>query len=233
MLSLLASIAFQVCVVVDPGHGGSNDAGATFEAVKEKDLTLQLARRVQEQLAARSVAVVLTRDGEQTLSLQDRARVAAESHCALLVSVHFNASTDARLSGIETYYLDTMKDRLPARLADIARAQQKTAPERTEVIVRDLRAREQTLASGELAVRLLRATVEKARTVAPDVRTGGARRDLFELLMSVPMPAVIVEGGYVSNPGDRLHLQDARYQTALAQGIADGVSAFLSAHPPP
>jgi N-acetylmuramoyl-L-alanine amidase len=225
-------LAAAPCVVLDAGHGGSADAGATFELTKEKDVALAVVRRIEEPLAAKGIGAVLTRESDQTLSLPERASAANASGCVALVSVHFNASVDAKLSGVETYYLDTLKNRLPARIADIAHAKTGREPERAEVIVRDLRMRAQAAASGELAVRTLGRVLTHLRALYPDTRDNGARHDLFELLASTDMPAIIVEAGYLTNPEERAHLAEARYQSAIAAGIAEAVSEFVRSRSP-
>lgn len=224
---LWLALAAAPCVVLDAGHGGPADAGATSELTKEKDLALAVVRRAQDQLIERGIAVVLTRDSDQAKGLPERARIANASGCGALVSIHFNASVDPKLSGIESYYLDTLKNRLPARIADIAHQKTGHEPKRTEVIVRDLQVRAQAAASGELAVRVLSSVLEKVRVLYPETRDNGARHDLFELLASADMPAVIIEGGYVTHPPERTRLADARYQSAIAAGITEAVSAFL------
>ena len=74
-----------------------------------------------------------------------------------------------------------------------------------------------------------RQTVAGARSVAPDVRSNGARHDLLQLLLAADMPSVLVEVGYLSNPVERSHIIDKTYQRAVAKGIAAALQSFLSA----
>jgi N-acetylmuramoyl-L-alanine amidase len=96
-------------VVVDPGHGGTAAAGGSSpnnaqasNGLLEKDLTLDLARRVAARLAGRA-RVVLTREGDTNLSLTDRARVAADNDAEVFLSIHFNGFEDPSVDGTEVW----------------------------------------------------------------------------------------------------------------------------------
>ena len=160
--------------------------------------------------------VVLTREDDRDLSLSERARIANHSGCRLLVSLHVNGSVQARMSGIELYYLDTLKARLPRRLRE-------TVGKRLDdptLIVRELRARHLAESSAALAGTVNEAMVAAAKTLAPEARSNGTRHDLLQLLLGAEIPSVLVEVGYLSNPTERAHLLDNRYQKTLAHGIA-------------
>jgi len=91
-------------VIIDPGHGGI-DAGAYWFGVKEKDLTLDLAKRLQKVLSVRGLKTVLTRTEDVPVSLDERASIANRHPTAVFVSLHFNAHVSHDITGIETYYL--------------------------------------------------------------------------------------------------------------------------------
>jgi N-acetylmuramoyl-L-alanine amidase len=102
-IALMLPASGAVRVVLDPGHGGV-DGGAYWGGVKEKDLTLKLARSIETELRARGLPVTLTRRTDTFISLENRAAIANRFGRVIFVSLHFNASTDRRLRGIETYY---------------------------------------------------------------------------------------------------------------------------------
>lgn len=114
---LLAYIlTFSACpaapvVVLDPGHGGS-DGGSSWGGVREKTLTLQIARRVEFILRARGYRTAMTRRSDRTVSLQSRAALANGYRSSILVSVHCNADPKFRARGIETFYTGTAGYRL-------------------------------------------------------------------------------------------------------------------------
>ncbi len=102
-LAMTRAGAFET-VVIDAGHGGI-DAGAYWYGVKEKDLTLDLAKRVQKLFEEQGVKAVLTRESDEDVSLDARANIANEHPNAVFVSLHFNAHPKSEISGIETFYL--------------------------------------------------------------------------------------------------------------------------------
>lgn len=220
------------CVVVDAGHGGI-EHGTTHETFKEKDIALSLAQRVRDALHKRSpeLTVWMTRTADVTLGLKERADLVQEKKCVALISMHVNANLDNKLSGVETYYLDTLKARLTEKLSLLRERQQGHKPDEAELIVSDLVARRQASFSGELAVRVLREVMGRLRQQYQDVHSNGARHDLLELLAAVEVPAIIVEAGYISNAGERARLLDKQYQERIAEGVAEALLAFLREHP--
>ncbi|MFT4641445.1 MAG: N-acetylmuramoyl-L-alanine amidase [Verrucomicrobiales bacterium] len=101
LLTITAS-AFRT-VVIDPGHGGKDD-GAKRYGVKEKDLNLDTAKRLEKILKRKGFNVVLTRRTDRFLPLQERAKIANRYQDAIFVSIHYNAHRDTSVKGIETFY---------------------------------------------------------------------------------------------------------------------------------
>lgn len=232
LLALWSLAATPTCIVVDAGHGGVEN-GTTHETTKEKELALTLAQRVKAALARvmPDVEVQMTRQSDVTVSLQERATLVREKKCSMLVSMHVNANLDTRLQGFETYYLDTLKARLQDKLSKLNERQLGHKPEVGELIVSDLVAKRQAAWSGELAVRIQREVMTRLRELHADARSNGARHDLLELLAAVEVPAVIVESGYISNATERGRLFDKAYQERIADGVAQAIKLFITAHP--
>lgn len=111
MLGLAPSASGARMVVIDPGHGGS-DNGAKWGGIAEKDLNLDVARRVEELLKKRGIPVVMTRRSDVFVSLDSRAALANRYKNSLFVSIHFNAVSDRRITGIETFYLSSRGSKL-------------------------------------------------------------------------------------------------------------------------
>jgi N-acetylmuramoyl-L-alanine amidase len=120
-----SGLAAPATVVIDAGHGG-HDPGAIWSGEREESLTLDVAVRLERLLRERGIHVVMTRRSDKFVTLQDRARMADAHKDALLVSIHFNASTDRTLKGFETYYY---RDNALA----FAKAVQKTVPGRASL----------------------------------------------------------------------------------------------------
>ncbi|MCC6810651.1 MAG: N-acetylmuramoyl-L-alanine amidase [Deltaproteobacteria bacterium] len=225
LILLAAALTTAPCIALDAGHGGPRDDGTTALEHKEKMLALQLVRRVRDALKGSLAGydVVLTRDEDKELSLIDRARIANKAGCRALISVHINGSVEPVMHGIEAYSLDTQKQRYIRRVGELASAQASDI----EVILRDLKTRRHAARSAQLSELVHQNMLRSAQSIDDDVRSNGVRKDLLLLLLAADMPSMLIEVGYLSNRRERERLLDARYQQALATGIAAGVKAFV------
>lgn len=181
----------KITIAIDPGHGG-NQPGAVYpdangNDVKEKDLTLPMSLMLADILEDRGYNVVLTRTGDDSVSLADRAKMANAAGAELFVSIHCNALDRTDYEGIFTYYY----------------------PNSTR---------------GEALAKQVQAGVVAA--------TGGIGRGTpsanFQVLRETTMPAVLVETGFMTHPGELARLCDPTYQQKIALGIANGIDAYLN-----
>lgn len=214
-----------VAVVVDPGHGGE-DTGAVAQGVVEKDLNLDVGRRVARRLAARGFKVLLTREDDHFLTLEERVRVANSRPGAIFVSIHFNdASGDGRVamnraSGIETFYSEHKAMAASAggwMWASLFGAGAKADPGAARDVER------WSAHAGALLAGAIQGTLV-ASTAASD--RGIKERSLY-VTRRVRGPAVLVEGGFVSHPGEARLLGDPAYRQKLADAVADGIIRYL------
>src|SRR3954462_1906860 len=100
-------------VIIDAGHGG-NDSGAMRSGISEKDLTLDVARRLDALIRANGIATTLTRSGDVTVSLAGRAAIANQEHDCVFVSIHFDEGSRAAATGVQTFYAAQQASRLPS-----------------------------------------------------------------------------------------------------------------------
>jgi N-acetylmuramoyl-L-alanine amidase len=202
-----AAEVLRVQVVIDAGHGGK-DGGAQGNGLLEKTLTLDVAQRVRRELAKRGVRSILTREGDETLSLPERVEISNEHREALFVSVHFNTSTSAAVAGLETYH---------------------TAPKSFETLIamkkRFRLPREEKLRDDRN--RLLAEAVQAAVARSTDLRDRGVRNKSLHVTRNPMAPAVLVECAYLTNEAEASKLRNPRFRSRIAQGIADGVEAYL------
>lgn len=207
----------QRSIIIDPGHGG-RDSGArnSFNGLWEKDLTLDWALRLGRRLAGGGWRVYLTRTNDVSLSPAERVALAESSQAALFVSLHFNAvAANPALAGIETYCLT------PAGLPSSLVRDEPDDP--TQVYPNN--AYDET--NLQVAFDLHRGLVQA--TGAPD---RGVRRARFlGVLRWQNRPAVLVEGGYLSNPIEARRIASAEYRQALAQALAGALEGLVSAEP--
>lgn len=196
-------------VVLDPGHGG-RDEGAKRNGLVEKDLTLDLARRTERLLKMAGFPTVLTRNSDYYVSLGNRAKMGNEYEDALFVSIHFNHDRDSSSTGIESFY-----------------ARQKISPEAAWTWIGIFSTSETSLDNGENLAGAIQAAIS-ART---DARNRGIRaRDLY-VVRHVKCPAVLIEGGFLSNPLEAQLLANESYRERIAVGIAEGVMGYQKSRP--
>ena len=201
----LGSNSFPV-IVLDPGHGGE-DSGArsVIELSWEKQFTLDWARRLQSLLITNGWQVFLTRTGDHEMTLSNRVSFAAEHHADVFLSLHFNsAGTNQTQAGLETYCLTPTG--MPSTIT-------RGYVDDTEVEFPNNAFDAQNL---QLALRLHRTLLE-----VNGISDRGVRRARFlGVLRGQQRPAILIEGGYLSNPREARLIAQAEYRQKLAQAIA-------------
>ena len=201
-------------IVIDPGHGGSNlGARSVVDGRLEKEFTLDWARRLAPLLEERGWRVFLTRANDAGLSLADRVAFAEQQHADLFLSLHFNSLDGGghEQAGLETYCLT------PAGMAStITRDYSEDASQVFPNNAFD----EQNL---QYAVRLHRALL----AVNGDLDRGVRRARFPGVLRGQQRPAVLVEGGYLTNPREARHIADPAYRQKLAEAVADALGTRM------
>ena len=225
----VAATAFSLAVkrvVLDAGHGGT-DPGATAAELLEKEITLDIGRRLQTLLERDGFEVIPTRDADRTIALRERARVANESRSDIFLSIHVNAlikHTEAR--GIETYYLGATTD---PKLTQLAAAENKVSG----YTVADMRAlldgvyadarRDESLALAEAVQKNLYTTLRESD---PGLENWGVKRAPFVVLVATDMPAVLAEVGCISNEKEAALLRRPEYRQKIADALFLGIRGY-------
>jgi N-acetylmuramoyl-L-alanine amidase len=194
-------------IILDPGHGGG-DRGTRGRASIEKTLTLDLAKRVERNLAGSGVRVVLTRTSDKTVPLEERA--ARTKAADLFVSLHFNSGGSAQ--GIETFCAP------PAGAASTATP---SARGRGSAAVASNRFDEQNV--------WLAHCTQKALLRATRATDRGVRRARFYVLRYASCPAVLIEAGFLSNRAEEQKVLTTSYRELLAKSIAEGILEYKRA----
>ena len=220
-------------IVLDPGHGGVEPGAIGPTGVQEKDLTLDLARRLKVILEKLGNTVVLTRDDDRVLPLDDRTAIANRNRAILFISLHLNASKRKTAFGAETYFLSTSATDAEARtLAGLenkayeppeaeAKATSANPPDHgLELILWDLAQNSFLAESSRLAE-----AIQTELNAMTGVRDRGVRQAPFRVLMGATMPAILIEAGFISNPEEEKRFKDDAYKDKIAEAIARAVSA--------
>jgi N-acetylmuramoyl-L-alanine amidase len=221
-------------VVIDAGHGGHDPGTEAAGDVAEKDVALQIAVRLHNALIADGIDARMTRSDDTFLTLAERTQLANSNRADLFVSIHLNSSPDPDTTGIETYYLNNTTDRATIRLArmenDVAGGYGAPGEPNLNYILTDLRQQDKANESASLARMIEAETVVDIDTsMGLRVNELGAKQGPFYVLVGALMPSVLVECGFLSNPGEARLLQSPAYQQALADGIARAVVHYFKA----
>ncbi|MDQ6861713.1 MAG: N-acetylmuramoyl-L-alanine amidase [Verrucomicrobiota bacterium] len=195
-------------VVIDAGHGGK-DSGAIRNGVLEKDLTLDVAVRLQRRLQASGVATIMTRSGDEWISLAGRAATANHEQDCLFVSIHFDEGNRSAATGVQTFYAahQIQNSSWPAWLPFL-QAISGEAP---------------NLKSQSLAGFVQDSLVAKTQAF-----NRGTKAEQFYVVANVRHPAVLIEGGFLTNNDDIGKLATETYREQLAGAIADGVLRYCA-----
>jgi len=233
-----AASAPSFTVVLDPGHGGT-ETGAEGKkgtggkpGLFEKDVTLDIARRLRTLLQAQGgINVLLTRDDDAVVALDDRTALANQNHADLFLSIHVNSAPRRDARGAETYFLSyASKDEdvrtlaaMENNAAGVDKEKLGAAPEGLELVLWDLAQSQYLQESGALA-----GSIQKELNEALGARDRGVRQAPFRVLMGATMPAVLVEVGFISNPTEETSLATEEYRDKIAQALSRAVGAFLA-----
>jgi N-acetylmuramoyl-L-alanine amidase len=207
-------------VVLDPGHGGRDPGAIGVGGVREKDVTLALARALAPRLEDRGFRVVLTRDGDREVGLEERSALAEASRGDLFVSLHANAARRRSVQGVETYYLDANHERHSLTVAARENGIPRGDVNALQSTIAKLRVSELSPQSRRLAELVQRHIVRGMPRLYQPVPDLGAKKGPFYVLFLSSMPAVLVESGFLSNSTEASRLANPRYVDALAEQIA-------------
>lgn len=219
----------KLLVVLDPGHGGDDPGSSGPRGLSEKEITLAVARSAKSRLEERGFDVMLTRNGDRTLSLEERTAFAEGARGDVFVSIHVNAAPRSRVRGIETYYLDANHERHALR---VAARESGVAPGQLDELQRVLasfKVSEVGSRSAVLAHALQSELVGGVRDTYGGVEDLGVKRGPFHVLFLSGAPAVLVEIGFLSNPVEANRLRSTLYREVIAEQIARGLSRYRSA----
>ncbi len=216
-------------IVIDAGHGGKDSGATGISGVKEKNVVLDIARKLKVLLEEAGFRVIMTRSTDEFISLAERTVIATRPDVDLFVSIHANANPSRKTKGVEVYYVKTFDKK---DLDEEQRQQnekmfaQKLKMENTPLlqsIVADMMYRHKTLQSPKLADGMVR---ETARHVQSPNR--GARPCRFFVIRNTLVPAILVETGFLTNRLEEHKLNSGGYRQRLAEAIAHSIVDYAT-----
>jgi len=228
-LSLASQLGLSVNrIVIDPGHGGKDPGCHLGKGIREKDIVLNvakmLARKIREEIGCE---VFLTRDKDVYLSLEQRTAIANMHKADLFISLHVNAHSNARVWGLETYFLNMATDEEAVMVAARENATSQKNISDLKAIINGLMLNTKINESSRLAHRVQQGMVSSVESKYGKVNDLGVKQAPFYVLIGAEMPAILVETGFLSNRNERGRLLDTRYQDRMAQGICEGIGNYI------
>jgi len=215
-------------IVLDPGHGGIDPGCLNAAGVKEKDLTLDIALKLRDILKANtSLDVVLTRETDIHVPLENRTVIANQRRADLFLSIHVNAFRLKDRRGIETFFLNFSADPAVNELAARENATTTKTIGEMDKIVRKIVQNTKIIESRDLAQKLQASLVQYLSRRYAGVKNLGTKGGPFWTLLGSEIPSVLVEVGHLTNGEEGRRLQDPAYRREIARGISEGIAAYL------
>jgi N-acetylmuramoyl-L-alanine amidase len=229
-------------IIIDPGHGGS-DFGAPgyLKGVHEKDVVLKIARRLAKKIREKlDCEVIMTRNSDQYLTLEERTAIANTKNADLFISIHTNAARDRRAYGIMTFFLNLATDDDAILVAARENATSTKNISDLQTILSDLMQNAKINESSRLAAHVQESLHGHLRKYYSRVKNKGVKQAPFYVLLGAQMPAILIETAFISNSRECKRLINAKYQDRMCDAIVNGIkvyiketnpTAFMNVHP--
>ncbi|WP_159441238.1 N-acetylmuramoyl-L-alanine amidase [Desulfopila aestuarii] len=216
-------------IVLDPGHGGK-DPGALANGLQEKDIVLKFAQQLKPAIEKEiGCEVLLTRDIDTFISLEERTAIANTQNADLFISIHLNAHPSPKVRGLETYYLNLSTNAEAMRVAAMENATSTNQMSDLQDILQDIMQNSKITESSRLAEQVHGTLVAGlAQKSFGDVQNLGVKQAPFYVLIGAQMPAILMELAFISNEEDVQNLKSDAYLSAMAHEIALGVQAYVN-----
>ncbi|HVR98197.1 MAG TPA: N-acetylmuramoyl-L-alanine amidase [Thermoanaerobaculia bacterium] len=216
-------------VVIDPGHGGDNEGAHAPLGLIEKDLTIDISDRLRKLLAERGFEVLVTRRGDQAVSLQDRAALANQSDADIFVSIHLNWIEDQATRGVETYYLGPTNDPYLTRLAAAENRDSGHSLADVRRLLDRIYAGVRQDNSRKLAESIQASLFQSLGKLNPSLKDRGVKAAPFIVLLDTEMPAILAEVSCLSNEEEARLLTQPHYRQYIAEALAAGIRSYADA----
>ncbi len=213
-------------IVIDAGHGG-HDPGAQAQGINEAELTLDVALRLQKLLVKQpGVEVVMTRDTDVFIPLQERTAIANREAADLFLSIHANASPNPRARGIESYFLNFATN--PEAEAVAARENSGSGQTMHALpdIVKAIALNNKINESRDFADLVQKSMIARLKTRNKQLRDLGVKQAPFVVLIGASMPSVLAEISFVTNRQEGTLLKTGAYRQQIAQALFDAVTNY-------
>jgi len=217
-------------IIIDPGHGG-RDYGAPgrIKGIHEKAIALQIGRRLAKKIRKEiKCEVIMTRNNDKFLTLEERTAIANTKNADLFISIHTNANRDRRVYGIETYFLNLATDKDSILVAARENATSTKNISDLQVILNDLMQNSKINESSRLAAYIQISMYKHLKKKGYSrIKSKGVKQAPFYVLLGAQMPAVLIETSFISNKRECTRLINSKYQERLCEGIVFGIKKYI------
>jgi N-acetylmuramoyl-L-alanine amidase len=218
----------RLTIVLDPGHGGKDPGAIGRRGLREKDVTLRIAKMLKERLSRQTKAkIVLTRTKDVYIPLEQRTAIANSNNADLFISIHVNASPRRAAAGIETYILNITNDEGARRVAARENAISQKALSDLEFILMDLIKSAKGHDSARMATIVHASLVKRLQKKYRKVHSNGVKGAPFYVLVGTRMPSILVEVSFISNAREERRLRSSKYLRELVEGLSSGVKEYI------
>lgn len=228
--SLIRALGLKIGkIVIDPGHGGHDTGTIGPDGLLEKDLVVDVGRRLGKLLDTRLGAeVVYTRKDDTFIPLETRTAIANQEQADLFVSIHANSSRDPNARGVETYYLNFTSSADALEVAARENAVSEKSIHELGDLVKKIALKEKIEESHEFASDVQEALHSGLSVRSPGLRNRGVKKAPFIVLIGANMPSILAEISFVSNPADEARLQTPEYRQRIAESLYRGIAKYVN-----
>jgi N-acetylmuramoyl-L-alanine amidase len=220
-------------IILDPGHGGVDPGAPAAGGLWEKDVTLDVARRLKALLLEAGFEVQMTREKDETVSLRERAQFANYQKGDLFISIHFNALPTRSYRGLETYYLGATKEKHIERLAGAENQASGYSMADFRRLLEGVYTHVRQKESKQLAEAVHQGLATSLVKGNPAIRDSGVKPAPFLVLVATEMPGILAEVSYLSNDEDARLLAQPGYRAEIARVLFQGIRTYADARNKP
>lgn len=228
--SLIRALGLKIGkIVIDPGHGGHDTGTIGPNGLEEKDLVLEVGRRLGKLLEARLGAeVVYTRKDDTFIPLETRTAIANRERADLFISIHANSSHDPAARGVETYYLNFTSSPEALEVAARENAVSEKSIYELQDLVKKIALKEKIEESREFASDVQESLHSGLAAKSPAIRNRGVKKAPFIVLIGANMPSILAEISFVSNPTDEHRLETSEHRQRIAESLYRGIARYVN-----
>lgn len=216
-------------IVIDPGHGGKDfGAPGAIQGIFEKDITLAISKKLAAKIRdSLKCEVILTRNTDHYLTLEERTAIANTKNGDLFISIHTNAARNSDAYGIETYFLNLATDDESILVAARENATSTKNISDLQSILSDLMQNAKVNESSRLAASVQDVMCNHMSVKYSKIKNKGVKKAPFYVLLGAQMPAILVETSFISNERECARLASADYQDRICDAIIAGIGRYI------